>query len=105
MRTRIIFTAIAALLAFSATMPARALYIPNCPQLCTPNCPCSIECLGIFGPTTCGEAGEACNGLVDTNDSLSSGSMTPSNAEADEVFLLELQAEAEAIGAESSSAE
>lgn len=54
---------LAALVALA--LPAQAIYISNCPQLCTPTCPCSLQCLGPFGNTTCGAAGQTCTPLTE----------------------------------------
>lgn len=63
----------AVLLALTASS-SMGIYVSNCPQICTPTCPCSLQCQGPFGPTTCGAAGQACTGfapIADTNtDSL-----------------------------------
>ncbi|MEO1086899.1 MAG: hypothetical protein AAFY88_21910, partial [Acidobacteriota bacterium] len=40
--------------------------VSNCPQICTPTCPCSLQCTGPFGTTTCGAAGQACTPLTET---------------------------------------
>lgn len=52
--------ALSAVLLLAVASAAPAIYVSNCPQICTPTCPCSIQCQGPFGPTTCGAAGEAC---------------------------------------------
>lgn len=56
----------AALLALA--LPAQAIYVSNCPQICTPSCPCSLQCQGPFGPTTCGAVGQACTPLTVTSE-------------------------------------
>ena len=58
---------VAALFLFAAG-PASAIYVSNCPQICTPTCPCSLQCQGPFGPTTCGQAGQACTGFADASE-------------------------------------
>ena len=49
-------------------VPAQAIYVSNCPQICTPSCPCSLQCQGPFGPTTCGAAGQTCTPLTVTSE-------------------------------------
>ncbi len=44
----------------SFELPKTGIYISDCPQKCTATCPCSLPCTGPFGPTTCGQAGQAC---------------------------------------------
>ena len=66
-----------------------ALYQGNCSEVCTPNCPCSVPCDGLFGPTTCGAAGEACIWAWSDNTDLFSflepeQNMTPMNLAAPE---------------------
>lgn len=101
MKTRLALTLVAALTLACLAAPAFAIYESDCPQKCTPTCPCSIVCQGPFGPTTCGEAGEQCTGLIDTSDPVMSPNMTSATADADQLFLTQLQAEAEEAPAES----
>jgi hypothetical protein len=70
---RILLTLAAILLTFTAGS-AFGIYESNCPQICTPTCPCSLQCQGPFGPTTCGQAGQACTGFA-------SGSETEADVE------------------------
>ncbi|MCH9651297.1 MAG: hypothetical protein K0U98_23935 [Deltaproteobacteria bacterium] len=104
MKTRLILAlAIVGIIGISA-MPAQAIYISNCPQLCSANCPCSIVCLGPFGNTTCGQAGQACTGLIDSPEQVLHETATPVDADADEVFLIELKAQAEETQPENTDA-
>lgn len=95
MSHRIAFTLLAVFAVACLAAPASAIYISDCPQKCTPTCPCSIVCQGPFGPTTCGQAGQQCTGLVDTSDPVLSPNMTSAEADADQIFLLQLQAQAD----------
>lgn len=77
------FLFLAALMVVLVT-PANAIYESDCPEVCTPTCPCSLQCQGPFGPTTCGAAGQACTNFLETPPPSDSSLMSVDQPQSDE---------------------